>query len=182
MKKMENFLEDYNYTPKKKDFSEIIKKLRKYYKNKKLLDFKKFEIQLINTQIANLQANIKEFNLVIDTDIKGIDYSRQKISSSSINSLDNKLIIAIEKAEKEISNKEKAIFIITQEIFSIEIEIEFMEKIINSFTDVAKDYIKYKYKEGMTNKEISFKLSMSEASLSRLSKDILFNLEFLENI
>jgi len=144
--------------------------LYRYYRNirkKDRLEYKKYTLE---NRIEQIKRDIKTINIELDDNVKAIDYSKEKIQSSSVGSgLEQSLMGEITKLENELKTIIKAKLKLQAKIRLLETEISDIEYVINQLSEEYKQLVELKYGNStkISNTAIGMKLNMTEATVRR---------------
>ncbi|SHJ52711.1 hypothetical protein SAMN02745163_02071 [Clostridium cavendishii DSM 21758] len=126
-------------------------RLYRYFKQLKLIEKLKNKVVLLYKQQEAIKQEIHNLkNLKIETGLNmGIDYSRDKIQSSSDGSgeAERETIKYIENLEKEYRYVVKKMLKINARIREIEIQIQDMQYNLSMLSEESKRFIEWKYAE-----------------------------------
>jgi len=148
--------------------------LYRYYRNIKKKDRLKYKKYTLENRIEQIKRDIKTINIELDDNVKAIDYSKEKIQSSSVgsgvgSSLEQSLMKEITKLENELKTIIKAKLKLQAKIRLLETEISDTEYVINQLSEEYKQLVELKYgnSEKISNVAIGMKLNMTEATVRR---------------
>jgi len=144
--------------------------LYRYYRNIRKKDRLKYKKYTLENRIEQIKRDIKTINIELDDNVKAIDYSKEKIQSSSAGSgLEQSLMKEITKLENELKTIIKAKLKLQAKIRILETEISDTEYVINQLSEEYKQLVELKYGNSMkiSNAAIGMKLNMTEATVRR---------------
>jgi len=144
--------------------------LYRYYRNIRKKDRLKHKKYTLENRIEQIKRDIKTINIELDDNVKAIDYSKEKIQSSSVGSgLEQSLMEEITKLENELKTIIKAKLKLQAKIRLLETEISDIEYVINQLSEEYKQLVELKYGNSMkiSNTAIGMKLNMTEATVRR---------------
>ncbi|GKX65633.1 hypothetical protein [Inconstantimicrobium mannanitabidum] len=135
----------------KEQFRKIESRLYKYYRDIKLIEKLKRKVVLLYKQVEAIskeKVELKHMSLDTYTNL-GVDYSREKIQSSSTGTseAERETIKYIDKLEKERINKIKKMQKTNCRIRTIEEEQEDMRSNIEMLNEENKRFLEWKYGE-----------------------------------
>lgn len=149
--------------------------LYRYYEKLKLKDKLNYRIEVLQNKIHRLELDIKNCNVVLDGEIKAIDYSKDKIQAGAVNSnIECELEKAIDKLERELKQTKIKLIKTKIRLSQIEDEISSIEFAITQLSEEAKKLIELKYGTWpkLSNIEIGLKMNMAEATVRRKRKEV----------
>lgn len=149
--------------------------LYRYYEKLKLKEKLNYRIEVLENKMQRLEHDIKNCNINLNSDIKGIDYSRDKIQSGIVNSsLESELERAVENLEKELKQTRIKLIKTKLRLNQIEESTSNIEFAIIQLSEEAKKIIELRYGTypKLSNIEIGMRLNMAEATIRRKRKEI----------
>lgn len=151
----------------KETFKNIEKRLYSYYEKEELIKTIKYKIEKLEKQIEQIDEDIKNNNVIIETDLKGISYGERVQSSSNGTSyMERELVKAIERLEREKDYKLASISDLKREARELEessSEIEYNIKKLNEM-DLKFIELKYKKRPRCSIEEVALELNMSRSA------------------
>lgn len=159
-------------------FKETEKKIFSYYRNLKEINKLKQRVEVLSRQKEAIEKDIRETNVDIEPEIKAVDYSKERVQSSSANSsyIEAALIKEIEKLERERKDTIQKILDCNARIREIETSTSEMEYVINDLSEEYKRFLELKYKELKALEYIADNLSIGKTTACRRRKEIIENI------
>lgn len=156
----------------KDEISIIEKKIKDYFKNSNVLDYKKRierlkrDIKEINRKIVNLDFNFEE---------EGFErkFSEVKNTNVYISKVEREMIKKIDELEGYKKYFKIRIIEFESLVTKIELENTIIENILSRLSDIEISIVKLKYKKGKSNRFIAIELYLTEPTLCRKIKSIL---------
>ncbi|CAM3001019.1 sigma-70 family RNA polymerase sigma factor [Hathewaya histolytica] len=158
-------------------FRKTEKRLYDHFNREDIIKKKEELIALYSTQLKELESDIKNNNVRLDTGLKSINYD-EKVQTSTIGTsfMEQELIKGITRLEKEWSFKQNKIEQLKKEIRDINELAITIESNINMLNDEDKRFIELKYKRSLEVQVIAIKLNMSSATAFRLRKKLVYDI------
>ncbi|MZQ75250.1 MAG: hypothetical protein GT589_03725 [Peptoclostridium sp.] len=155
-------------------FRKTESKLYTYFRNIKRKGVLEHKKGILEKKKENVLRDIKECNVIIDDCLKGIDYSKDKVTASSdcIGPAEKAIINGIGKLERELEKTMAEKLDIQSDIRQLEIAICEIEYILKKLDEKAREFVEYKYGDEAGFELIGEKLSMSRATTYRKREDI----------
>lgn len=168
----------------KEQFKKTEGRLYRYYRQLKLIDKLKHKVVILYKQIQQIQEDIKNNRVFISPDINGIDYSAEKVISSSDGSsyFEKEFVRAVDMLDRELVFKKRKILKLNVRIRQMEEEIEDMKYNISMLSEECKRFVEWKY--GTDSKNIEFiaeNLGMALATAYRKREEIVDSIANLSN-
>ncbi|WDU82293.1 hypothetical protein [Caloramator sp. Dgby_cultured_2] len=149
--------------------------LYRYYEKLKLKDKLNYRVEVLQNKIYRLEQDMINCNVVIDADIKAIDYSKDRVQGGICRSnIENELEKEIEKLERELKQAKVKLIRTKRRINQIEDEISNIEFAITQLSEEAKKLVELKYGTWpkLSNIEIGLRMNMAEATVRRKRKEV----------
>lgn len=149
--------------------------LYRYYEKLKLKEKLNYRIEVLENKIQRLEQDLKKSNISLNSDIKGIDYSKDKIQSGIVVSvIESELERAIENLEKELKQTRVKLIKTKIRLNQVEESIANIEFAITQLSEEAKKIIELRYGTypKLSNIEIGMRMNMAEATIRRKRKEI----------
>ncbi|WP_085829038.1 hypothetical protein [Clostridium massiliodielmoense] len=148
--------------------------LYRHYKNirkKSRLEYKKFNLE---KKIEEIRKDIKEANVSIDSDIRAIDYSTDKVQTSTSGGIELEIINALDKLEIELKKTIKAKLKIQFKIRELKDDIDDIDYILSRLSTDYKNLVELKYgnAEHISNISIGIRLNMTESTVRRKRQEV----------
>lgn len=152
-------------------------KIKSYYRQQAEMERFNHRLDLLYRHKEDIQKDIDESNISLDYSLRGINYDKDRVQTSVLSSVQED---AIEKAflrlEKQLENMDIEILDVKLSIRELERKISDTEFIINKLNDDARDFIRLRYKEHKSLRQISIRLNASEATIWRLREAVLYDI------
>jgi len=149
--------------------------LYRYFEKLKLKEKLNYRIEVLENKIQRLEQDIKNCNINLSSDIRGIDYSKDKIQSGTTSSsIETELVKAIDNLEKELKQTKVKLIKAKLRLNQIEESTSNIEFAIIQLSEEAKKIIELRYGTypKLSNIEIGMRLNMAEATIRRKRKEI----------
>ncbi|MCX7904967.1 MAG: hypothetical protein N2486_10725, partial [Caloramator sp.] len=112
----------------------------------KLKEKLNYRIEVLENKIQRLEQDLKKSNISLNSDIKGIDYSKDKIQSGIVVSvIESELERAIENLEKELKQTRVKLIKTKIRLNQVEESIANIEFAITQLSEEAKKIIELRY-------------------------------------
>lgn len=147
----------------REDLREVEQTIRDYYFHISKIEGYYNKVKVLEKQIEDLKRSLKANDFTLDTDLRGIPLE-DKVQSSRISSLDNRLIKAYEEVEKELKRKQIDVLDNKVKIMKIEEDISLISSFINDLTEDERKLLEKTYKEKIGGTMASVELNMSRTS------------------
>ena len=155
-------------------FRKTEKKLYNYFDKDRLINSYKNKIIYLSKYEIELEEKIVNTDIEINIDIKAISYEeRVQSSNDGVGYVEKVMIEMIDNLIKEKYRVKKESLELETRIRRLELNNQIIE---DNITMLKNDFIKFitnKYKEKKTNKEIALAMNMSEATITRVKKQVL---------
>lgn len=159
---------------KKENAKFVEEKIKEYFNTEEKITLIKNIIISLEEKISLLEDKNRNLKLDFDIDVKSTNVDNTPTSSSDGTSyFERNIIKQIEYNEKMIENIKEEIEIQENQIFNLEIKNSKMKNIINIFGESYRNILYFRYKENMSEVEISLKLNLSTSQYHRNKKEIL---------
>lgn len=125
----------------KEVFRKTESRLYRHFKQAKLIEKLKHKIVIMWKQMEQIERDIRETNVTVETGLNmGIDYSREKIqtSSSGTGYAEQQIILEIGKLERELLYKKKKILKLNARIRELEEQTQDMQYNLSTLSEEAK--------------------------------------------
>lgn len=171
----------------KNNLKNVEQKLNEFFINDKKIDVIKNSIKTLNNKREYLKNQIKELKLNFDISIKSSSISGMPVANINTTSYFEKDIIRqIERSENLIKDINIEILQLENDLLMLQIKNEKIYGIMKILNTNIKQLLNYKYRENLSEIEISHKLNISITHYHRKKKkalDTIYNmLMFYENI
>ena len=171
----------------KNNLKNVEQKLNEFFINDKKIDIIKNSITTLNNKKEYLKNQIKELKLNFDISIKSSSISGMPVANINTTSYFEKDIIRqIERSENLIKDINIEILQLENDLLMLQIKNEKIYGIMKILNTNIKQLLNYKYRENLSEIEISHKLNISITHYHRKKKkalDTIYNmLMFYENI
>lgn len=155
-------------------FRRIEGRLYKYYRQLKEIDKLEYMCEILEQQKERIRQDLRETNVTIEAETRSIDYSQDKIQSSSsgISYAETALIREITKLEEEWKHIRRKILKNHAKIRELKKQNADMDYIIGLLSTECKLVAEEKYKHEKSLEEIGEKLHMSKSAANRKREDI----------
>lgn len=158
-------------------FRRTEKRLYDYFNKDNVIKKKEELIALYKSQLKELESDIKNNNVKLDSGLKSIGYDEKvQTSTNGTSFMEQELIKGITRLEKEWSFKQNKIEQVKKEIRDIKELAITIESNINMLNEEDKKFIELKYKERLEVQVIAMKLNMSPATAFRLRKKLVYDI------
>lgn len=159
---------------KKENAKFVEEKIKEYFNTEEKITLIKNIIISLEEKISLLEDKNRNLKLDFDIDVKSTNVDNTpKSSSDGTSYFERNIIKQIEYNEKMIENIKEEIEIQENQIFNLEIKNSKMKNIINIFGENYRNILYFRYKENMSEVEISLKLNLSTSQYHRNKKEIL---------
>lgn len=157
---------------------EAEEKLKYFYKQKKWIISNKSRIEGLESQIKEIEEDIKNCNIKFNIDIKAINYSNHRVNGGQLPSgLDKIIVEQIDKMQDERKHLTAEILELKEKNRNLKKEIDKLEKNINMLHEEYRLFIKYMYEEKRSLTWISVEMYRGAYSTANRRKE-----EMLKNI
>ncbi|WP_142415425.1 sigma-70 family RNA polymerase sigma factor [Hathewaya massiliensis] len=158
-------------------FRKTEKRLYDHFNKEDIIKKKESLISLYTSQLKELESDIKNNNVRLDTGLKSINYDEKvQTSTTGTSFMEQELIKGITKLEKEWTFKQNKIEQLKKEIRDIKELAITIESNINMLNKEDKKFIELKYKDKLEVQVIAMKLNMSPATAFRLRKRLVYDI------
>ena len=146
---------------------QIKKEIRRYYQNKKAIEVQKKRLEKLYARLEAIQDDINSSNMRhnFKADVPGVSYDRVIVSGGGL----------------PTSFMEKEILRTKGLIRKLEEDSGDMDFYLSMLSEESKSILDMKYKEKKSLYQIAQAVCMSEATISRVLKDIFMDIVRLEN-
>lgn len=154
-------------------FRKTEKKLYCYFdRDKKIQSYTK-KIDRLKMYLDDLEDKIKTSNVEIEVNLPAINYSERVQNTSDLTSGAEKelmnMIASLEREKLSVINQIKALEVAVQRL---KIDNTLLEDNLELLRGDLKDFIEYKYRKHISQKEIALKMNLSESGITRLRRRI----------
>lgn len=158
-------------------FRKTEKSLYEYFKDKKRLESKREEIKKVEEFINIIDKKIKNYDFHIDPYQGGSgNEERVQTSSSTSSYVENELIKAIDNLEREKVQWERERRKLESEERDLIYKTFKLENNIGLLNDECKKLIELKYKDGLDNDIVAYKMNMARSTFFEFRKDLIENI------
>ena len=158
----------------KNNLKNVEQKLNEFFINDKKIDIIKNSITTLNNKKEYLKNQIKELKLNFDISIKSSSISGMPVANINTTSYFEKDIIRqIERSENLIKDINIEILQLENDLLMLQIKNEKIYGIMKILNTNIKQLLNYKYRENLSEIEISHKLNMSIPNYHRKKRQAL---------
>ena len=152
-------------------------KIKAFYRQMIELERFNHKLNMLIRHKEEIQKDIDSSNITLNSCLKGINFSNDKVQTSAIISpQEAELDSAFARLENQLKKAEEAIIDTKLSIRELEKKNSDTEFLINKLNDQAKRFVLLRYKENKSMKAIGDKLYISEAGAWRMRETILGDL------
>lgn len=157
------------------NYCEAEKLLRIFFENKEKIKLKEAYLKKLEKSLKAVTNSLVNTSIVLNTDLKGINYDRINIKGGQLpcGDVDRQIENIFSKLEREKGDIENEIILTNTEILMLNNENRAMESIINLVSDDNREFIKLRYESKLSFDKISIICHMSKSTLRRKSEDVL---------
>ena len=142
--------------------------LYSHYRKKKKIYILRVRLARTEERIYKLRKDIRECNVELEDTLQAIDYSKDRVqTSSTISNIEKSLEIAIDKLIKELGINIRQKYKLKNKIMNLEKQIENIDMLLEKLTDEELEIVELKYAEEMNYREMEQKLFMARSTIQR---------------
>lgn len=157
-----------------KTFSQVEGILYNHYRKKETIDKLNSQLKRTRNRIDIIKETLKECDFTLDVDIKGIDYSQDKVqSNSNISSVENELLREESKLERELKEEIKYKFNLKRRARNIQKQIDNVEVVLEQLPLNYVKIIELLYKDKLTYRATGYILYCTHVTVRNHKKRII---------
>lgn len=164
---------------------QIKKEIRRYYQNKKAIEVQKKRLEKLYARLEVIQDDINSSNMRhnFKADVPGVSYDRVIVSGGGLPTsfMEKEIERIYRELEQSYKNTENEILRTKGLIRKLEEDSGDMDFYLSMLSEESKSILDMKYKEKKSLYQIAQAVCMSEATISRVLKDIFMDIVRLEN-
>ena len=154
-------------------FRKTEKKLYNYFdRDKKIQSYTK-KVAHLKKYLNDLEDKIKTSNVEIEVNLPAINYSERVQNTIDLTSDAEKelmnMIAALEREKLSVINQIKSLEVGIQRL---QVENTLLEDNVELLRGDLKEFIEYKYRKHISQKEIALKMNLSESGVTRLRRKV----------
>lgn len=158
-----------------KSYRQVEKMLYNHFD--KIKSKEKYESSLYRTRkrIEEIQKDLKECNFELNSDMAGIDYSRELVSTSEDNSssMEKALIREETKLERELDEEKRYKFTLKRKIRNLQKQIDHVEIILEQLPVNYTKVIELLYDDKLSYRAASYVLHCTHVTVGNYKKDVI---------
>lgn len=163
-------------------FRSTEKKLYNYFSKDKNINSRKRKIQLLNSQIEQIEYKLRNVNVTIPIESRSAGFDERVQSSSDGSSYAEKALIRItDNLLNEQVRKAEEINMLEEEIRNIEADNIIIEFNIKDLNENDIEFLKLKYQKCLSDKQVAYKLNMDQSTATRKRQKLVEDIARWEN-
>lgn len=155
-------------------FRKIENKLYLYFDSDKKIRSLNNEIELLDKQINQIDKDLRECNIKIESTVKSPSFEERVQTSSDGTSYAEREVMRVTEVkirrmtEKQLEREYKK-----EQIDTIQLDCIAIQDIVSGYNQELKQLIEYKYKEKWNETKISYKMNLSQSQINKKKNKVL---------
>lgn len=155
-------------------FKETENKVRRYYQKDKLINYLKNKIKRLDSQINEIEIQLKKNDVTLEPGIKPINYEERVQTSGDGSSFAERQAMKItefrlERINNKMMEKEKLL----EQIDQIELEYTDLDESIREIKGKYKELLEMAYKKGYGEQKIAQELNWVQSQINRKKQTLM---------
>ena len=164
-------------------FENLERKLYNYFNMKTLLDAYKVKIKRLNDKIVEINEKLKKIDINLESDIQAISYSEKiQTSNTGVGYAEKQLMMKVEILINDRARADREVVELEAKRDRLEIDNIIINENFDSLKDEEKEFLKWRYKNKKSNKQIALLMHMSDPTVTRIKKQAIKSVNSWENI